>query len=163
MLRVKVTIPIFGVLTLIVALLLPTGYFGPLTARIRGLFVKHTRTGNPLVDSVAEHQPASEAAYGHYLNVIYKIAPYGLAMCIFNFTDANLFLISYAFIAYYFSSELSYAKSKWQQNLLLKEEENCSELLMSMLPEQIIQRLDEGKPVEPELFKSVTVIFGKKN
>merc|ERR1712194_894860 len=25
---------------------------------VRGLFVKHTRTGNPLVDSVAEHQPA---------------------------------------------------------------------------------------------------------
>ena len=58
-------------------------------------------------------------------------------------------------------SELSYAKSKWQQNLLLKEEEKCSELLMSMLPAQIIQRLDEGKPVEPELFKSVTVIFGQ--
>jgi dolichyl-diphosphooligosaccharide--protein glycosyltransferase len=107
MLRVKVTIPIFGFLALIVAVLLPTGYFGPLTARIRGLFVKHTRTGNPLVDSVAEHQPASEAAYGHYLNVIYKIAPYGLIMCVFNFTDANLFLVSYAFIAYYFSSKMS--------------------------------------------------------
>jgi class 3 adenylate cyclase len=58
-------------------------------------------------------------------------------------------------------SELSYAKSKWQQNLLVKEEENCSELLMSMLPSQIVQRLDEGKPVEPELFESVTVIFGQ--
>ena len=97
----------FGIVALLVALLLPTGYFGPLTARIRGLFVKHTRTGNPLVDSVAEHQPASEAAYGHYLNVVYNIAPYGLAMCIFNFTDANLFLASYAVIAYYFSSKMS--------------------------------------------------------
>ena len=35
---------------------MPTGYLGPLSSRIRGLFVKHTRTGNPLVDSVAEHQ-----------------------------------------------------------------------------------------------------------
>lgn len=43
-----------------VAILFPMGYFGPLGARIRGLFVKHTRTGNPLVDSVAEHQPANE-------------------------------------------------------------------------------------------------------
>ena len=34
-------------------ILLPTGYFGPLSSRVRGLFVKHTRTGNPLVDSVA--------------------------------------------------------------------------------------------------------------
>jgi len=39
---------------------LEIGYFQPLGARIRGLFVKHTRTGNPLVDSVAEHQPADE-------------------------------------------------------------------------------------------------------
>ena len=107
MLRVKVTLPAFGIIALVVALMLPTGYFGPLTARIRGLFVKHTRTGNPLVDSVAEHQPASEAAYGHYLNIVYNIAPYGLAMCIFNFTDANLFLASYAVIAYYFSSKMS--------------------------------------------------------
>jgi hypothetical protein len=37
---------------LIIMALLPTGYFGPFSARIRGLFVKHTRTGNPLVDSV---------------------------------------------------------------------------------------------------------------
>ena len=48
---------------LVVYALYPTGYFGPLTARIRGLFVKHTRTGNPLVDSVAEHQPGSKESY----------------------------------------------------------------------------------------------------
>ena len=71
MLRVKVTIPIFGFLALIVAVLLPTGYFGPLTARIRGLFVKHTRTGNPLVDSVAEHQPAQLKPM-HGFSILYK-------------------------------------------------------------------------------------------
>ena len=38
----------------LVACIWPTGYFGPLSSRIRGLFVQHTRTGNPLVDSVAE-------------------------------------------------------------------------------------------------------------
>lgn len=75
--------------------LLPTGYFGPLSARVRGLFVQarscslspcysyremtaaavlayglwqHTKTGNPLVDSVAEHQPARPEAYWHYLH-----------------------------------------------------------------------------------------------
>lgn len=58
-------------------------------------------------------------------------------------------------------SELSYAKSKWQQRLLVEEKHKCSELLLSMLPAQIIERLDEGSPVEPELFKSVTVIFGQ--
>ena len=37
-------------------LLLVTGFFGPISVRVRSLFFKHSRTGNPLVDSVAEHQ-----------------------------------------------------------------------------------------------------------
>ena len=59
-LRVKAFLISAAILGTVIAILFPTGYFGPLGARIRGLFVKHTRTGNPLVDSVAEHQPASE-------------------------------------------------------------------------------------------------------
>eukprot|EP00965_Chrysotila_dentata_P033839 1126543-Pleurochrysis_carterae.AAC.1 len=55
-------IPLLIGLAAVAAALYPTGYFGPLSARVRGLFVKHTRTGNPLVDSVAEHQPANEQA-----------------------------------------------------------------------------------------------------
>ena len=62
---------VFGVAAavglVVVAVLWPTGYFGPLSSRIRGLFVAHTRTGNPLVDSVAEHQPANKSAYYQYL------------------------------------------------------------------------------------------------
>lgn len=46
----------------VIAAVAPTGYFGPLSVRVRSLFIKHTRTGNPLVDSVAEHQPASAQA-----------------------------------------------------------------------------------------------------
>lgn len=60
---ISVQIAVFAVaavvLTGVVHILLPTGYFGPVSARVRGLFLKHTRTGNPLVDSVAEHQPSS--------------------------------------------------------------------------------------------------------
>ena len=106
MLRVKVTLPAFGIIALVVALLLPTGIWtfdGPYPR----IVCKAYTNWKSLVDSVAEHQPASEAAYGHYLNIVYNIAPYGLAMCIFNFTDANLFLASYAVIAYYFSSKMS--------------------------------------------------------
>jgi dolichyl-diphosphooligosaccharide--protein glycosyltransferase len=56
-LRVKVTSVVLVVgVTLAAYLQLQHGYFGPPSARVRGLFVKHTRTGNPLVDSVAEHQ-----------------------------------------------------------------------------------------------------------
>ena len=60
--RAKLALPIALALVGAAALLMQFGYFGPLSARVRGLFVKHTRTGNPLVDSVAEHQPANEQA-----------------------------------------------------------------------------------------------------
>lgn len=52
------TAAVFGVITVI---LLPTGYFGPLSARVRGLFVRHTRTGNPLVN-IVKSQPATKCA-----------------------------------------------------------------------------------------------------
>ncbi|KAA0162208.1 hypothetical protein FNF28_04811 [Cafeteria roenbergensis] len=61
----------------VVAVVWPTGYFGPLSSRVRSLFVQHTRTGNPLVDSVAEHQPASADAYWHYLHYTCLVAPLG--------------------------------------------------------------------------------------
>jgi Oligosaccharyl transferase STT3 subunit len=51
----------------VIAYLYSIGFFGPISSRVRGLFVKHTKTGNPLVDSVAEHQAASAQAYFQYL------------------------------------------------------------------------------------------------
>mmetsp|Transcript_79005 Transcript_79005/g.115711 ORF Transcript_79005/g.115711 Transcript_79005/m.115711 type:complete len:978 (-) Transcript_79005:116-3049(-) len=116
------TAAVFGVITVI---LLPTGYFGPLSARVRGLFVRHTRTGNPLVDSVAEHQPASPQAYWQYLHYMCYCAPVGYALCMCRVTpianlmqyfgagpwwsdrgDAKMFLITYATIGYFFSNKM---------------------------------------------------------
>jgi predicted metalloendopeptidase len=57
-----------------------TGYFGPLSVRVKALFVKHTKTGNPLVDSVAEHQAASPEAYWHHLHYTYFTIWPGLAL-----------------------------------------------------------------------------------
>merc|ERR1719235_3049589 len=82
-------------------------YFGPPSARVRGLFVKHTRTGNPLVDSVAEHQPANAQAYQQYLHNVYDLAPYGFALSFLRWTDANAFLILWACTAYYFSNRMA--------------------------------------------------------
>ena len=78
-----------------------------LCAGVRGLFVKHTRTGNPLVDSVAEHQPGSTQAYQTYLHNVYYAAPIGFLLSCSRFTDANLFLLLYALTAYYFASKMS--------------------------------------------------------
>ena len=108
--RFKVAVPVGGCIVAVVLLLNSMGYFGPLGSRIRGLFVKHTRTGNPLVDSVAEHQPASEAAYKQYLHHIYHIVPYGFLISLVRMplgTDANTFLIAYAGVAYYFANKMA--------------------------------------------------------
>ena len=81
-LRVGVASTAAAAASFAIAYLLPTGYFGPLSARIAGLFVKHTRTGNPLVDSVAEHQPANTGAYKQYLHHIYTVAPWGFGILV---------------------------------------------------------------------------------
>jgi len=104
---VKVSLPCVCVLLLVASYLFSIGYFGPLTARVRGLFVKHTRTGNPLVDSVAEHQPGSTAAYQQYLHHVYYIAPIGFILSVARWTDANFFILLYAYVAYYFASRMS--------------------------------------------------------
>jgi len=77
---IKIAVPLACVLLVVCYYLLSIGYFGPLTARVRGLFVRHTRTGNPLVDSVAEHQPGSTAAYQQYMHHVYRLAPIGFVL-----------------------------------------------------------------------------------
>merc|ERR1719240_622573 len=90
--RVKMFVYLGVALVAVAVMLWPTGYFGPLSARIRGLFVKHTKTGNPLVDSVAEHQPASSGIYASYLNLPLDYALHGGAMCLLNRTNACFFV-----------------------------------------------------------------------
>merc|ERR1712161_151744 len=91
----------------IVYFLAPTGYFGPISSRVRGLFVKHTKTGNPLVDSVAEHQAASKEAYFQYLNVICYLAPIGFGVvALIGCTPASSFLIVYGLASYFFSLKM---------------------------------------------------------
>lgn len=89
------------------AFLFQIGYFGPLSARIRGLFVQHTRTGNPLVDSVAEHQATSPMAYWQYLHYMCYVSPIGFLITLSNTSDAQSFITLYAIVAYYFSAKMN--------------------------------------------------------
>merc|ERR1719162_2386640 len=57
------------------------GFFAPLGARIRGLFLEAVKTGNPLVDSVAEHHPSNAQAYDQYLGNIRYVSVLGLFFC----------------------------------------------------------------------------------
>ncbi|KAH8061963.1 Oligosaccharyl transferase STT3 subunit [Aureococcus anophagefferens] len=91
----------------VILALFSTGFFGPISSRVRGLFVKHTRTGNPLVDSVAEHQPASASAYWHYLHYTAYGAPVGLVVVLVaGAFDAKTFIALYAVAAYFFANKM---------------------------------------------------------
>merc|ERR1719399_1482046 len=106
--RLKVYATAAGAGLLVLVLLFSVGYFGPISSRVRGLFVKHTRTGNPLVDSVAEHQPASVNAYWHYLHTTCYAAPVGLFVLFSGGfrLEARCFIAVYALVAYFFSSKM---------------------------------------------------------
>mmetsp|Transcript_5738 Transcript_5738/g.9505 ORF Transcript_5738/g.9505 Transcript_5738/m.9505 type:complete len:1002 (-) Transcript_5738:139-3144(-) len=95
-----------AILILLALTIVPSGYFGPLSSRVRGLFVQHTKTGNPLVDSVAEHQKASNKAYFQYLHHICLLAPMGYVLTFFNLSDASSFLIAWGAVVYYFSNKM---------------------------------------------------------
>lgn len=91
----------------IAAFLFQLGYFGPISARVRGLFVQHTRTGNPLVDSVAEHQATSPRAYWQYLHYMCYLAPIGFGLSLAKPSDSKWFLIIYSAVTYYFSAKMN--------------------------------------------------------
>ena len=86
---------------------LPEGFIGPLSARVRGLFIKHTKTGNPLVDSVAEHQATPTSVYWQYYHFVALAGPIGFVASFFStFTDAKIFLLTYSLVGAYFSAKM---------------------------------------------------------
>ncbi|CAK9094669.1 unnamed protein product [Durusdinium trenchii] len=105
--RIKVMALLVVVTALVCAALYPTGYFGPISSRIRGLFVKHTKTGNPLVDSVAEHQPANPSMYASYLNLPLDYVLLGGLVCLWHRNNGFLLLCLYGFVAQHFSGKMS--------------------------------------------------------
>ncbi|KAL7566259.1 hypothetical protein ACA910_011319 [Epithemia clementina (nom. ined.)] len=105
-LRIKIFVGAFVILVLGILFLAPKGYFGPLSSRVRGLFVKHTKTGNPLVDSVAEHQAASPKAYFQYLHHVCSLAPLGYMLLFVRLSDSTSFLLVWGAAAYYFSHKM---------------------------------------------------------
>jgi len=96
-----------GVAAAVVFVLLQLGYFMPLGARIRGLFLEAVKTGNPLVDSVAEHNPSTEEAYDVYLGNARYLAVIGLLFCWHQSTPAKFLVFLYAMVAYHYSLKMS--------------------------------------------------------
>jgi len=88
------------------AFLLSTGWIAGLSNRIRSLFIPHTHTGNPLVDSVAEHQSTPNTVYWHYFHAACHFGPIGFVACFFNRNPGKLFVILYCVLAGYFSRKM---------------------------------------------------------
>ena len=94
-------------LAVAIGVLAPMGYFGPLSSRIRGLFIRHTHTGNPLVDSVAEHQATQDGMYYQFFHSMCYIAPLALPSFLWKRSDAKFFMFCYALVAMYFSRKMN--------------------------------------------------------
>jgi len=60
-----------------------------------------------LVDSVAEHQPASAGIYANYLNLPLDYALIGGLTCLWNRNNGFYFIVLYGFIASHFSGKMS--------------------------------------------------------
>jgi dolichyl-diphosphooligosaccharide--protein glycosyltransferase len=96
-----------AVVSVVYFVLFPMGYFAGLSVRVKSLFIKHTKTGNPLVDSVAEHQPASSESYFQFLHYSYYLTPLGLLFLLLNGRrNSYMFLVCYVVAAYYFSARM---------------------------------------------------------
>ena len=95
---------------LAVGVVAASGALGPVTVRVRALFLPHTHTGNPLVDSVAEHRPADANAYHQFLSAALIASPFGAAALQLRRggpTDAGLFLLLLGAATYFFSSKMA--------------------------------------------------------
>ena len=120
----KVRYIFLGMIVVVVAFLiqsyLPATFFGPLSARVRGLFVSHTKTGNPLVDSVAEHQQTPSRVYWLYFHWTFYMTPIGFLLVFQRiqtklkstnlkdmlYVEQSIFLLAFIAISYYFSSRM---------------------------------------------------------
>ncbi|KAH8614138.1 putative Oligosaccharyl transferase STT3 subunit [Trypanosoma vivax] len=109
--RARVLLASVALLTTLSVILEQFGFFSPVSYRVRALFMKHTHTGNPLVDSVAEHQPSSMDAFWGYLHVCFFGWIFGYFFVLISssvqYCPGKSFLLLYSVIAFYFSLKMS--------------------------------------------------------
>ena len=110
-LRVYVFAGAAAVGAVVVQVLFLQGYLGPLSSRVRGLFLQHQKTGNPLVDSVAEHQATPPSMYQKYFHCAHFLGPIGLGVTWLAKgakvrDEARYFVLAYYAVTYYFSAKM---------------------------------------------------------
>ena len=87
--------------------LVQSGTLWAMSSRVHALFIRHTRTGNPLVDSVAEHRSTPLGAYMHYFHITLYFGLFGFLACMDKpRTEGKIFITLYVFTTTYFSSKM---------------------------------------------------------
>lgn len=101
---------VVAVLALVGKYLIDAGMIWEFSVRIKSLFIPHTKTGNPLVDSVAEHQSTPDSFYDSYLHETYWFSIFGMVLCllycIFQKGEKKWFVVTYFCICFYFSTKM---------------------------------------------------------
>ena len=93
--------------TAVVTALMQSGHLWAMSARVQALFIRHTRTGNPLVDSVAEHRSTPFGAYMHYFHITLYFGLFGFLACLEQpRTEGKIFVSLYCFLTAYFSGKM---------------------------------------------------------
>eukprot|EP00039_Didymoeca_costata_P005752 m.84217 g.84217 ORF g.84217 m.84217 type:complete len:750 (-) comp12958_c0_seq2:72-2321(-) len=84
-----------------------TGEFWAMSARVRALFIQHTRTGNPLVDSVAEHRSPGFGVFLYYLHSLFYFCLVGCASFLdYPRSNGKIFVVLYFLCGAYFSIKM---------------------------------------------------------
>ncbi|KAF5829471.1 Oligosaccharyl transferase STT3 subunit-domain-containing protein [Dunaliella salina] len=85
-------------------LLVLVGRLNPWTGRFLTLLdPTYAKKFIPIVASVSEHQPTTWASYAFDLHLLVFAAPAGMYYCFKRLTDENIFLLTFALTAIYFS------------------------------------------------------------
>lgn len=92
-----------AIFTVAVAVVVPAGYFGPLSSRVRALIIQVPMTGNPLVDSVAEHRGTDLEDFWEFLGFTMLLMPIGIFWDKINRDAPRFFLWHLAMGLWYIS------------------------------------------------------------
>ncbi len=90
----------------IVYWLLSIEYISPLIGRLISVLDPFSRVDMPIVQSVAEHRPATWAAFYYEFGLLSFLAPLGFYFALQKRTNANLFLVLFGFTSMYFAASM---------------------------------------------------------
>jgi len=104
--RTLVILATFLLISAAIYTLFSLGYISPLIGRLISVLNPFARTDMPIVQSVAEHRPATWAAFYYEFGLLLFFAPLGFYFTLRSRTDANIFLTLFGLTSMYFAASM---------------------------------------------------------